>query len=106
MTLGSLKMQNVYGLGEQFVNPGEANGDWLGKIRSPGNKYGNAHVPFNGGYNGNAQFPILYALGPGGLNYSFFVDCVYPLNWDFTTSTWNIQRTLDGSDNAFRAYFF
>jgi len=59
---------HVYGLGEQFLIPGEANGDWAGLQRTPGNPYGNAMVAFNGGttnggFNGNGQFPVMYALG-------------------------------------------
>ena len=46
MTLDQVNMQNVYGLGEQFQTPGAADGDWIGKTRTPGSNYGNAHVAF------------------------------------------------------------
>ena len=67
-------MKHVYGLGEQFLpqRVGSADGDWVGQVRYPGSfddgkgnghPYGNAMVPYAGGFTGNAQFPILYALG-------------------------------------------
>ena len=105
LTLDQLKMQNVYGLGEQFRTPGDANGDWLGKVRTPGCKYGNSLPQFGGGYTGNVQIPVLYALGPDSLNYGFYVDTVYPLSWDFTSPTWKVNQTLDSSDPAFRGFF-
>jgi alpha-glucosidase (family GH31 glycosyl hydrolase) len=106
LTLDALQMQNVYGLGEQFQTPGVANGDWSGKVRGPGNKYGNTMTPFAGGNTGNAQFPILYALGPDSLNYAFFLDTVYPYRWDFTATPWKISQTQLGTDPSFRGYFF
>jgi len=65
--------QDVYGLGEQFRTPGEPNGDWIGSEREPG-LFGNVMEEFSGGMVGNAQFPILYALGAGRNNYALFVD--------------------------------
>jgi alpha-glucosidase (family GH31 glycosyl hydrolase) len=106
LSLDQLKIQNLYGLGEQFRDPGVANGDWMGKIRSPGNQYGNAMTAYGGGHTGNAQFPILYALGPDHLNYAFYLDTVYPYQWDFTKSPWQITQTKKGSDLSFRGYFF
>jgi alpha-glucosidase (family GH31 glycosyl hydrolase) len=105
LTLDAMQMKNVYGLGEQFQTPGVINGDWSGKIRKPGSPFGNAMVPFSGGNNGNAQFPILYALGPNSLNYALFLDTVYPLQWDFTASPWKINQTQIGTDLSFRGYF-
>ena len=49
MTMDATGFTHVYGLGEQFRVPGEANGDWAGGQRTPGNPYGNAMVAFNGG---------------------------------------------------------
>ena len=94
-TLTPEKMQNVYGLGEQFVKLGEANGDWIGKTRTPGGKYGNALPQFGGGYTENAQFPILYALGPDQTGYALYVDHVYKQTWDFQGSPWNLQTSGD-----------
>jgi hypothetical protein len=66
LTITRETTQNVYGLGEQFSHPGTADGDWIGRERTPGNEHGNAMVKFDGstidsGSVGNAQFPILYA---------------------------------------------
>jgi alpha-glucosidase len=90
--------QNVYGLGEQFSRPGETDGDWLGRERMPGNEQGNAMVKFDGskidsGSVGNAQFPILYAAGPGTQAYAMFVDDTYPERWSFTGDPWTLRTT-------------
>jgi alpha-glucosidase len=92
--------QNVYGLGEQFLVPGTPDGDWLGRKRTPGNEHGNAMVKFDGGphgtgSNGNAQFPILYALGPARQAYAMFVDDASPETWDFTGDPWTLHTASD-----------
>lgn len=68
---------DLYGLGEQFQRRGGTDGNWLDKQRSVLNRYGNEHSRFNGGRVGNAQFPILYALGANKDNYALFLDSVY-----------------------------
>lgn len=88
---------HVYGLGEQFLFPGEANGDWSGLQRTPGNQYGNAMVAFNGGstnggFNGNAQFPVMYALGDEK-NFALYVDQTRAMTWDFTGASWQVVST-------------
>ena len=88
---------HVYGLGEQFLTPGEANGDWVGKRRTPGNPYGNAMVAFNGGstdggFNGNAQFPVMYALGDDK-NCALYLDETSALTWDFAGDPWQVTST-------------
>ncbi len=83
---------HIYGLGEQFLIPGEANGDWAGNQRTPGNLYGNKMVAFNGGFNGNAQFPVMYALGDEK-NYALYVDQTKALTWDFTDVPWRVVST-------------
>lgn len=89
------RMQNVYGLGEQFVKAGSPPGDWVGQVRSPGNEQGNAMEPFNGGMVGNAQFPIMYAVGQGTESYALFLDQVYKQQWDFTRSPWRVNTLGD-----------
>src|SRR5205823_4725490 len=79
LTITQEATRNLYGLGEQFLVPGTMDGDWMGRTRTPGNKDGNAMLQFDGGprgsgSNGNAQFPILYALAPGRQAYAMFVD--------------------------------
>lgn len=87
-------MQAVYGLGEEFRAPGEPNGDWLGSRRTPG-IVGNEMEGYSGGAVGNAQFPVLYALGDGFDNYALFVDVVYKQEWDFTGAPWTMTTSAD-----------
>ncbi|MBK8903997.1 MAG: DUF5110 domain-containing protein [Anaerolineaceae bacterium] len=86
--------QHVYGLGEQFRTPGEPNGDWIGSEREPG-LFGNVMEEFSGGMVGNAQFPILYALGAGHDNYALFVDVVYKQEWEFIGDEWTMTTLAD-----------
>jgi alpha-glucosidase (family GH31 glycosyl hydrolase) len=86
--------QHVYGLGEQFRTPGEPNGDWVGSEREPG-LFGNVMEEFSGGMVGNAQFPILYALGAGRDNYALFVDAVYKQEWEFIGDEWSMTTSAD-----------
>jgi alpha-glucosidase len=88
----------LYGLGEQFLVPGESDGDWMGRERTPGNEHGNAMVKFDGNGNesgsvGNAQFPILYALSPGRAGYAMFVDDPYAERWSFRADPWTLHTT-------------
>ncbi len=53
----------------------------MGDTRIMPNRYGNALARFNGGSVGNAQFPIMYALGEGTDNYALFVDHLYQQYW-------------------------
>ncbi|MCA9887580.1 MAG: DUF5110 domain-containing protein [Anaerolineae bacterium] len=84
---------DVYGLGEQFRRRGGTDGNWIGDRRLMPNTYGNALVSFNGGNVGNAQFPIMYALGPGTDNYAVFVDHVYAQFWTFNSDPFVMQTS-------------
>lgn len=86
--------QHVYGLGEKFLTPGEPNGDWIGSERGIG-IFGNQMEAFSGGMVGNAQFPILYALGAGHDNYAMFVDAVYKQEWEFIGDEWTMTTSAD-----------
>ncbi len=101
-TLSRETTQNIYGLGQEFQNPGVQDGDWMGKIRHFGGLNGNAMNDFNGGANGNTQIPILYALGAGKQNYALFLDQVYQQQWDFTADPMTSQMYGD----QIRWYFF
>jgi len=81
---------NAYGLGEHFLVPGEANGDLLGKVVTPGTATGNALTAFEGGSTGNAQFPILYALGGAGTSYALFLDELEAQTWDLSGDPWRV----------------
>jgi alpha-glucosidase (family GH31 glycosyl hydrolase) len=93
--------RDIYGLGEQFVAAGAMDGTWMGRDRTPGNEHGNAMVPFDGnahggGAVGNAQFPILYALGTLGSHaYAMFVDDTRAEHWSFKTDPWTLASPAE-----------
>lgn len=84
LDIASDSVQHAYGLGEQFFDPGQANGQWAGRRRAPGDRFGNKLVKFDGGFVGNAQFPVLYAAGEGDANFALFVDELSAITWDLT----------------------
>jgi alpha-glucosidase (family GH31 glycosyl hydrolase) len=102
LAVAPTNIQNLYGLGEHFFDAGDANGDLLGRVITPGTETGNALTSFNGGNTGNAQFPILYALGSAGQSYALFLDQLYAQTWDFTGDPWRV--TMKG--DAIRGYLF
>jgi alpha-glucosidase (family GH31 glycosyl hydrolase) len=81
----------VYGLGEQFETPDKLRLNWVGKRRKPPNEFGNGMEGYYGGYVGNAQFPVMYALGEKGENYSLFVDNQQAQSWDLTGRKWEVR---------------
>lgn len=95
LTVAPGTMRNVYGLGEQFTEVGEMNGDWVGRERTPGVAHGNRMVGYHGGAVGNAMFPVMYAVGAPGENYALFLDNVYAQRWDFRRDPWQV-RTRGG----------
>ena len=96
LSIDSAARQAVYGLGQQFIEPsarptglGPADGDWLRHGERRGlNDLGNGFRGFLGGAVGNVQMPVIYALGPGNLNYGLVVDNVYWQSWSFRSSPW------------------
>jgi len=95
LTIAPTGTQHIYGLGEHFPAPGVSNGDWVGKTVQPGVPEGNALTRFNGGNTGNAQFPVMYALGATGENYALFLDHLYAQEWDFTADPWTVSTPGD-----------
>src|SRR5271157_4667139 len=98
MTITPSSMQHVYGLGEQFIQWGNPNGDWTAsghQQRTPGDSFGNQMIGFGGGADGNAQFPIMYAVGPNNANYALFLDQVYKQSWDLSGNPWSVQMWGD-----------
>lgn len=89
-------VQHAYGLGQQFFSGGSADGDWVGRTRSPGGAYGNAMVwdPDNGPV-GNTQIPVLFAVGASNLNYGLFLDHVYKQEWNLGGDPWTIDTWGD-----------
>jgi alpha-glucosidase len=95
LTIAPGPMQHVYGLGEQFITPGLPDGDWTGRVRSPGDDFGNQMVGFGGGAAANVQIPVMYALGPEDASYALFLDQVYKQRWDFTGPPWKVETLGD-----------
>nr|BAD34980.1 6-alpha-glucosyltransferase [Arthrobacter globiformis] len=89
-------MENAYGLGQQFFTGGSADGDWVGRTRTPGGTYGNAMVfdPENGPV-GNTQIPVLFAVGDDNANYGLFVDQLYKQEWNLTGDPWTVRMWGD-----------
>ncbi|NDL59962.1 TIM-barrel domain-containing protein [Phytoactinopolyspora mesophila] len=89
-------MENAYGLGQQFFQGGSADGDWVGRVRSPGGQFGNAMVydPDNGPV-GNTQIPVLFAVGADSTGYGLFLDQVYKTEWDLTGDPWSVRTWGD-----------
>lgn len=89
-------MENAYGLGQQFFTGGSADGDWVGRTRTPGGTYGNAMV-YDGdnGPVGNTQIPVLFALGDDNENYGLFVDHIYKQEWNLTSDPWTMRTWGD-----------
>jgi alpha-glucosidase (family GH31 glycosyl hydrolase) len=81
---------HAYGLGQEFITPGSSEGDWIGRVRSPG-PLGNTIGGWNNGYVGNTQFPIVYFTGNEMDNYALFADNVYRQKWDFTRAQWTAE---------------
>ncbi|GAA2776959.1 hypothetical protein GCM10020219_055080 [Nonomuraea dietziae] len=96
LTITKGSIQNAYGLGEQFFMGGSADGDWVGRSRTPGGQYGNAMAyDTDNGPVGNAQIPILFAVGAANLNYGFFLDQVYKQEWNLTGDPWTVDTWGD-----------
>jgi alpha-glucosidase len=88
--------KQVYGLGQQFRNLGEANNDWLAHGKREGHGgFGNGFQGFQSAAVGNVQIPVYYALGEGGLNYAVLLDNVYDQQWNFETSPWRVRMFGD-----------
>jgi alpha-glucosidase (family GH31 glycosyl hydrolase) len=95
LTLTRESFTHVYGLGQEFRSPPSTDGDWAGRVRSPGNEMGNAVVEWNGGAVGNIQFPIAYMAGAGTDSYALFLDHPYAQRWDLTEDPWTVQTGGD-----------
>lgn len=95
LSIKSPDITAIYGLGEQFIEPGETDGNWFGKVRVPGVDQGNAMVPFSGGMVGNAQFSIAYFLGAEDRNYALFIDNPAAQTWNFRKDPWDINVAGD-----------
>jgi alpha-glucosidase len=96
LTITKSSMQNAYGLGQQFLMGGSADGDLVGRTRTPGGNYGNAMVyDTDNGPVGNTQIPVLFAVGANYANYGLFLDQVYKQQWDLTGDPWTVDTFGD-----------
>lgn len=91
LSLSQETTTDVYGLGEHFQRRGGSTGNLFGQRRLMLNSYGNELTRFEGGNVGNAQFPIVYALGQDTDNYAVFVDHVYWQFWNFMGDPFTMQ---------------
>jgi alpha-glucosidase (family GH31 glycosyl hydrolase) len=89
------QIQNIYGLGQEFKNPGAADGDWTALGVREGQEFGNSFRQFQGGATGNVQVPVYYAIGRNNLNYALMMDNVYKQRWDFTKFWWQARMFGD-----------
>lgn len=96
LNISKSAMENAYGLGQQFFTGGTANGDWVGRVRTPGGTYGNAMVyDAENGPVGNTQIPVLFAVGDDHDNYGLFLDQIYKQEWDLTGDPWEVRTWGD-----------
>jgi alpha-glucosidase (family GH31 glycosyl hydrolase) len=95
LTIEQKSFTHIYGLGQQFLTPNSPDGDWTGRTRTPGNSFGNAMAPFDGGNAGNTQIPIAYFLGQGNNAYALFVDSPYAQKWDLRNDPWRVETSGD-----------
>lgn len=102
LSLAKGPIGNVYGLGQQFKALGSADGDWLrhqvreAQPAGQAQAHGNGFMPFGpAGMVGNVQFPVMYALGDGDLNYGLLLDNVYKQHWDFSGDPWRVRMWGD-----------
>ncbi len=87
---------HVYGLGQQFLELGDADGDWLEHGAREGHEdRGNGFPGFQSASVGNVQIPVYYALGDDGLNYALLLDNVYSQKWNFNESPWQVRMFGD-----------
>jgi alpha-glucosidase (family GH31 glycosyl hydrolase) len=88
-------VENVYGLGQMFDEPGKMNGDRNGKVISTKGGFGNSMPTYAGGATGEAMFPFVVAVGSRQHAWGFLLDNIYKQTWDFTTSQWRVSMFGD-----------
>ncbi len=86
---------HAYGLGQQFPLAGSVNGDWVGRVRTPGGPFGNAMTPMAGGNVGNTQMPIVYFLDIDANCYALFLDSPVRQTWNLQGSLWRVSAAAE-----------
>lgn len=96
LSISKESIEHAYGLGQQFMMGGSADGDWVGRTRTAGDDYGNAMVyDTDNGPVGNLQIPVLFAVGPNNINYGLFYDNIYKQTWTLTGDPWTVESWGD-----------
>jgi len=85
---------HIYGLGQKFYTYDSADGDWVGRTRSPG-PFGNEMASWDNGATGNTQFPVAYMAGQGNDAYALFMDNKYRQEWNFQTQPFRAEMWGD-----------
>ena len=104
LSLLNPETKHMYGLGQYFTNPGDADGQWIGRVWDPLSwTEGNALRGFSGGANGYAMFPIMYGLREGtDGQFGLLVDNVYKKFFKFDTH----PHSLEMYGDSIRYFFF
>jgi len=98
-------VKNLYGLGQYFTNAGTSDGDLIDRVWDPlPQSHGHAVVPFSGGANTRALFPIIYALGNSSDNFAIFVDNIYKQMWTMNERPWQGQWQAEMWGDQIRWY--
>jgi alpha-glucosidase (family GH31 glycosyl hydrolase) len=92
LTMTKESMRNFYGVSDQFLPDNNRNntpdGDWNGfrfDVEENAGKPGHMRGPnYYDGAPSTSQFPMVYNLGTGFLNYGLFFDHQYRMTMDFT----------------------
>lgn len=96
LTLDTDGVENLYGLGQYFTNPGTADGDLVGRTWDPGmHGHGNALRTFSKGANSYAMFPVMYAMGKKNQNFLFLYDNTYKQMWSLNQSPMKVESYGD-----------
>lgn len=95
LNIDPVDIEHIYGLGQQFIKQGSADGDWITHGVREGMGQGNSFPGFQSAAVGNVQIPVMYAVGPDNLNYTLFMDNVYKQRWDFGAFWWETRMFGD-----------
>ncbi|MCB0362368.1 MAG: DUF5110 domain-containing protein, partial [Bdellovibrionales bacterium] len=104
VTMDSMNMKQVYGLGQQLDDPRSDGGlgdDWIGRRRESPGHFGNFMKSFIGGAAGDTQIPIMYAMGEGILGYGIYFDSLTKLSFDFQSQPWKVSTNSQDLNGFF-----
>lgn len=90
LKVNAAEVQNVYGLGEIFGEPGKMDVDLAGQQVHTTGDFGNIMRSYAGGATSQALFPVAYAMTNTERAWVLALDNIYKQNWDLTESVWKI----------------